>query len=113
MPITSTSFTTSGLSPRAALSIDLFIPSGQPNPQQLGALQMSLSCPSGGVNNQRIGTVNLTGKPLNAFSTLRFALPQATLATLGRPLNDCSFAIAFKVNATQANWILDNLRFTP
>lgn len=113
IPISSTSFTTSGLSPRAALSIDLFIPCHQPNPHYLGALQMYLSCPSGDVNNQFIGQVELTGKPVNKFSTLRFPLPKATLTTLGRPLNDCSIGLALNVSATGEKWILDNLRFTP
>jgi DNA mismatch repair protein MutH len=57
--------------------------------------------------------VELTGKPQNKFSTLRFPLPAATVNTLGRPLNDCFFTIALNVNQTGKRWILDNLRFTP
>jgi hypothetical protein len=113
VPITGQVFATSAIAPQPALSVDLFVPPHQPNPNWLGALQMYLSCPSGGVSNQYIGQVELTGKPQDQFSTLRFPLPAATLSTLRRSLNDCSFTFALNVNATGRTWILDNLRFTP
>jgi hypothetical protein len=113
IPITGGAFTTSAVTPNAAASVDLFIPGSQPNPSYLGALQMYLSCPSGNVFNQYIGQVELTGKPQNHYSTLRFPLPPATSSTLGRPLKDCSFGFALNVNPTGQRWILDNLRFTP
>jgi hypothetical protein len=112
LPINGASFATSNVSPNNALSVDLFIPSNQPNQFYLGALQMYLSCPSGNVFNQYIGQVELTGKPQNQFSTLRFPLPSATLSTLHQPLNDCAFSFALNVNQTNRTWILDNLRFT-
>jgi hypothetical protein len=74
---------------------------------------MYLSCPSGNVFNQYIGQVELTGKPQNAFSTLRFPLPTDVRNTLLRNLNDCFFSYALNVNQTNRTWILDNLRFTP
>ncbi len=113
MPITGANFSTAGLSPKAALSVDLFIPSGQPNPYWLGALQMYLTCPSLNVFNQYIGQVELTGKPQNRYSTLRFPLPAAIAGALQQPANDCSFGFALNVNPADASWILDNLRFTP
>jgi hypothetical protein len=106
-------FTTSGLVTNAAADVDLFIPGNQPNPSYLGALQMYLSCPSGNVFNQYIGQVELTGKPQNQYSTLRFPLPAATLSTLARPLYDCAFSFGLNVNPTGHAWILDNLRFAP
>ncbi len=113
IPIVGAPFSTVGLATNNALSVDLFIPGGQPNPFYLGALQAHLSCPSGGVSNQYIGQVELTGKPLNQYSTLRFSLPQAVRTTLGRQLNDCSFTLSLNVNATGNTWLLDRLRFTP
>jgi hypothetical protein len=113
MPVASDPFSTRGLATAAALSVDLFIPNGQPNPSWLGALQMYLSCPSANVFNQYIGQAELTGKPQNVYSTLRFPLPSATLQTLAQPLDDCSFTFALNVNATGNTWILDRLRFTP
>jgi hypothetical protein len=64
-------------------------------------------------SNQYIGQVELTGKPQDHFSSLRFPLPAATVGTLRRSLNDCSFTFALNVNATDRRWILDNVRFTP
>jgi hypothetical protein len=112
MPINGASFATSAIVTNQALSVDLFIPSNQPNPSWLGALQMYLTCPSGNVFNQFIGQVELTGKPQNQYSTLRFPLPSATMATLTQPLSDCSFGFGLNVNQTNGTWILDNLRFT-
>ena len=82
MPINSIAFVAGGLTVTAALSVDLFIPNNQPNQFYLGALQMYLSCPSVGSYNQYIGQVELTGKPQNAYSTLRFPLPTAVKNTL-------------------------------
>lgn len=113
MPITSAAFSTSGLAPMAALSVDLFIPQNQPNPLWLGALQMYLTCPSGSTFNQYIGQVELTGKPLNQYSALRFQLPPSALSTLNSPLQDCSLGLSLNVNQTTQKWVLDNLRFTP
>jgi hypothetical protein len=112
MPINGASFSTVGLATNQALSVDLFIPNNQPNQFWLGALQMYLSCPSAQVSNQYIGQVELTGKPQNQYSTLRFPLPSATRTTLAQPLSDCSFGFALNVNQTNRTWILDNLRFT-
>jgi hypothetical protein len=65
------------------------------------------------VFNQYIGQVELTGAPQNAFSTLRFPLPSATIATLQRGLLDCRFDFALNVNPTGQTRERDNLRFTP
>jgi hypothetical protein len=113
MLISSANFSTAGLSPTAAISVDLFIPASQPNPYWTGAVQMFLTCPSGNAFNQYLGQVELTGKPDGRYSTLRFPLPAATLSTLRQSLNDCSFGVAVNVNQTNASWILDDLRFTP
>jgi hypothetical protein len=113
IPIKGGTFATSGLPVSAALSTDLFIPNNQPNQFYLGALQMYLSCPSGNVSNQYIGQVELTGKPQNTYSTLRFPLPAPVRTTLTSNLNDCFFSFALNVNQTNRTWILDNLRFTP
>ena len=112
MPINSTPFGAGGLTVTNALSVDLFIPNNQPNQFYLGALQMYLSCPSVGSNNQYIGQVELTGKPQNAYSTLRFPLPSEVKATLAKAAKDCAWGFALNANPTNRTWILDNLRFT-
>jgi hypothetical protein len=113
MPISSSPFSTAGLSLKPALSVDLFIPPNQPNLFYLGALQMYLTCPASNVFNQYIGQVELTGKPLNRYSTLRFPLPSTTSATLAVPQDGCFLSFGLNVNPTGQNWLLDNLRFTP
>jgi alpha-tubulin suppressor-like RCC1 family protein len=113
IPVASAAFTTAGLTVTPAISVDLFIPGNQPNPFWMGSMQMLLTCPSGNAFNQYIGQVELTGRPQQAFSTLRYPLPAPVAATLRRTLNDCSFTIALNVNATGRAHILDNLRFTP
>jgi len=112
MPINSVAFAAGGLAVTNALSVDLFIPNNQPNQFYLGALQMYLTCPSVGANNQYIGQVELTGKPQNAYSTLRFPLPSVVKTTLNQRPNDCSWGFALNANPTNRTWILDNLRFT-
>lgn len=109
--VSSAPFSTAGLAVTSALSVDMFVP-----PQSgayTGALQTYLTCPSGGVFNQFIGQVELTGKPKNAFSTLRYPLPSSIVNILKRSLNDCSFTFGVNVTPVGKNWILDNLRFTP
>ena len=110
--INSGPFSTRAITPTPAVSVDLFIPNNQPNPFYLGAMQMYLTCPSGNAFNQYIGQVELTGKPQNRYSTLRFPLPSNVLMTLRTPLDDCFFSIALNVNQTGRAWLLDNLRFT-
>jgi len=113
MTIDSEKFATSTVTSAAALSVDLYVPSNQPNSYWFGAVQMYLTCPSGGVNNQYIGQVGLTGLPTAAFSTLRIPVPAVTTSTLKSNLSDCSLRIALNINQTNQSWILDNLRFTP
>ena len=113
MTINGQPFMTSGLTLAPALSVDLFIPNNQPNQFYLGALQMYLTCPSGNVFNAYIGQDELTGKPQNAYSTLRYPLPSNVTSTLQQGLSDCSFSFALNANQTGKTWILDNLRFTP
>jgi hypothetical protein len=112
LAIAGANFSTQQITVTPALSVDLFIPDHQPNQFYLGALQMLLTCPSGNVFNQYIGQVELTGKPQNAYSTLRFPLPAAVQGTLQRSLDDCSLSLGLNVNATGKSWFLDNLRFT-
>jgi hypothetical protein len=95
-----------------SISVDFFVPGGQPNPYWLGAVQMYASCPSAELNNAYLGQVELTGKPVNAFSTLTYTLPPAVVQVLSQPRNDCTVSIAVNTNATAEPPVLDNLRFS-
>jgi len=95
----------------SSVSLDFFLPSQQPNPSALGAVQLFADCPSKGVNNAFIGQVELTGKPLNTFSTLTFPVPAAVASSIGSSCSDFDFRVAVNVpiNAT-GTYLLDNLR---
>jgi hypothetical protein len=93
------------------LALDVFNPPNPPNPFWLGAVQMYLSCPSANFNNQYIGQVELTGRPLNKFSTLTYPIPAPIKTVLQGSHPDCFFSIAVNSNATPTPPVLDNLRF--
>jgi hypothetical protein len=93
------------------LALDFFNPPNPPNLFWLGAVQMYLSCPSANFNNQYIGQVELTGRPLNKFSTLSFPIPGPVLSILQGSHPDCFFSIAVNSNATPTPPVIDNLRF--
>lgn len=61
--------------------------------------------------NVPLGAFELTGRPLNAFSTARFNVPANVRAAMSTPRSD--FTIKIVVNANDANYQLDNLRFVP
>jgi hypothetical protein len=94
----------------STLSLDFFLPSGQPNPWWFGAVQAYASCPSAGLSNVYLGQVELTGKPVNAFSTLAFAVPATILTALSQMRTDCFFTVAVNTNPTAVAPVLDNLR---
>lgn len=93
------------------LRLDFFLPSQQPNPWWLGAVQLYVNCPSKGVNNAFVGQVELTGKPLNRFSTLTFPVSSGIRSAVGSSCSDFSVSLAINVpyNAT-GTYLVDNLR---
>jgi len=113
MVVNSARFATPLPSLSPTLALDVFVPTGQPNPYWLGAVQLYASCPSGGMNNAYLGQVELTGKPTGAFSTLTYPVGSGVMATLSQTHNDCFFSVAVNVNATPTPVVLDNLRFLP
>lgn len=110
---TNSSFSTPLPGTSNTLALDFFIPTGQPDPYWLGAVQMYAGCPSANMNNAYIGQVELTGKPVGAYSTLAFPIPDWIRNTLSAPHTDCYFRIAVNMNLTPSPPTLDNLRFLP
>jgi len=98
----------------STFSVDLFLPTQQPNPSWFGAVQMYVDCPSKGVNNAFVGQVELTGLPTGRFDTLSFPVPAAIRSSIGSSCNDFDVSLSLNVpfNAT-GTYLFDNIRGIP
>jgi FtsP/CotA-like multicopper oxidase with cupredoxin domain len=98
----------------AAVTLDFFLPTQQPNPAAPGAVQVYVDCPSKGVNNAFIGQASLTGRPFGAFSHLSVAVPAKVASSVGSFCEDFDFAISVQVpaNAT-GTYLVDNIQGLP
>jgi FtsP/CotA-like multicopper oxidase with cupredoxin domain len=96
------------------ITLDFLMPTTQPNPYWLGAVQLYVDCPSKNVFNAYVGQVELTGKPLNTFNQLSFPVPAAITGTIDGSCSDFDLSIAVNVpaNAT-GTYLIDNLRGIP
>jgi hypothetical protein len=104
-------FPVSGAAIASPVIFDLLLPTQQPSPS-FGAAQLYIDCPSKSLVNAFVGQQDLTGLPLNQFSTLIFQLPAAMATTLAGGCTDLAFRIGLNVpsNAT-GTYLLDNLHF--
>jgi lysophospholipase L1-like esterase len=94
-----------------AVSYDLFVPSDQANRYWFGATQLYLNCPSLNLYNAFVGQAELTQLETNRFHTIRFAIPESTLAALDQGCADLSFSIALNVPWNErGTYLLDNLQ---
>jgi hypothetical protein len=91
------------------IGFDVLIPKNPSNPGWLGQVLLFASAPSAGLNNVALGAVELTGKPLNTFVNAQFTIPTNVRNAMSTSRSDFSFKIV--VNANDANYELDNLRF--
>jgi arabinan endo-1,5-alpha-L-arabinosidase len=92
------------------IALDLELPTTQPNPYWLGAVQLYLEAPSRNLYNAYIGQVELTGRPLGAFTTLEYAVPTWVSAALADGCDDLKIKIALNVPGSPGVYLLDNLR---
>ena len=109
--INSSFFATPLAGTKPTLDIDVYIPSGQPNPSWLGAVQTYLSCPVANFNNQYIGQAELTGRPVAHFATLTYPIPPSILSMLTGTQGPCFFSVAVNMNSTPTAPVVDNIRF--
>jgi hypothetical protein len=96
-----------------AFAIDVRLPTAQPNPYWYGAVQMYVSVPSKGVYDAYLGQQELTGRPLNQFFRLDFAIAPA-LANVLRAGGYTDFRVNVVLNVptnATGSYLLDNLRF--
>jgi hypothetical protein len=101
-------------SPGATVEVDMLLPTSQPNPFYLGALQLYVSAPSHGVYSQYLGQSELTGQELGTFQTYQFAVTDFVRQQLaGATVSDLSFTLALNAPAgAQGTYVFDNLRTT-
>jgi hypothetical protein len=109
----------SGLAPLAGLTnagstveVDLELPTSQPNPYYLGALQLYISSPSLGVYNQYLGQSELTGQQLGTFITYQFSVTDFVRKQLASgSFSDLTFTIALNApSGAKGTYLFDNLR---
>jgi DNA-binding protein YbaB len=101
------------LAPNGAtrMVVDLWIPSNQPNPTNVGTMSATISVPSAGVNAVSLGSVALTSLPRNQFDQVELALPTAVRTALDGTHSDVSLKLTLNVTASSGPWYIDNVRF--
>lgn len=92
---------------------DLRLPEQQVDPWWLGGVQMFVSLPSRGIHNHYLGQHELTGRPLEQFFTLSYAVPPSIAAELAGEYADLELKIALNVPFGNGPYLLDNLRMDP
>jgi FtsP/CotA-like multicopper oxidase with cupredoxin domain len=98
----------------STITMDFFLPTQQPNPYWLGAVQLYLDCPSKAVNNAYVGQVELTGKTIGAWNRLSFPVSSTIRSSVGSSCTDFDLSIAVNVpfNATGL-YLVDNVLGIP
>lgn len=91
--------------------LDVFIPSGQPNPYWLGAVQLFVTIPGRNIYSVYLGQVELTGLGVNAWNTLSFNVPSDVRAALESSGLAVRFAVAANTPWGAPALALDNIRF--
>jgi len=97
------------------LAVDIRLPTYQPNPNWLGTAQAYVDCPSRGIYSQFLGQVEMTGKPLNTWFTVNFALTADQVSRLLQAgYSDLSISVILNVQVpTTGTYLVDNVRFIP
>lgn len=91
------------------ISFDLLLPTAQPNPSWLGAVDLYFSLPSAGISNRPLGHQELTGLPLDSFQRVQFALSAADRASLGGTYSDLTFKLVLNVPQGSGQYLFDRL----
>jgi hypothetical protein len=93
------------------LSIQIRLPTSQPNPHWFGSVQLSVNAPSRGVYSVYLGQKDLTGLPVGSFQRLDFAVPASVVTALGSgSYSDLRFTIGLNVPSA-GPYLLDDLSF--
>jgi arabinan endo-1,5-alpha-L-arabinosidase len=92
------------------LVLDLQLPTTQPNRYWLGALQVYFEAPANELFNAYVGQVELTGKPLGAFTSVQLDVPDTIAAVLAEGVAELQIKLALNVPGAPGTYLLDNLR---
>lgn len=92
-----------------SVSFDLLLPTAQPNPSWLGAVDLYISLPSAGIFNRSLGHKELTGLPLDSFQRVQFELPADVRASLGGAYSDLTFKLVLNVPTGNGQYLFDRL----
>jgi dockerin type I repeat protein len=93
------------------LAFDIFIPGNPVNPFWLGQAQAYVTIPSARIFNAFLGAVELTGRPLAAFTTVTFNVPANIRNALNASHPNVTFSLV--INSADTGHVFDNLRFLP
>lgn len=93
------------------LQIDVYLRSPQPNPSAPGQIQLLLTMERESINDLSLGTVQLSGLPLNAWSTLTFPVTAATRTKLLNSIAAGRFIARLITPSNAPKITLNNLRF--
>jgi hypothetical protein len=104
---------TGGSNGTTKIKYDIFIPANPVDPFWIGQTQLFVSCPSANLYNVYLGAVDLTGKPLGAYSTVSFNLPTNVRNVMLSSTPKLDFSFKVVVNSKDANQLLDKMQFTP
>lgn len=96
----------------SVLSVDVFVPTEQPNPYWMGAIQAYATCPAVGIYDAYLGQEDLTFLFRGEFNTVEFPpLPAEVVTAFSTPGQACWFKLALNVNDGSGEHLLDNLAF--
>jgi len=94
-----------------AFSLDVSLPSNQPNPNWYGLVQIFVDCPTANLHQRVVAERDLTGLERGTFSRLQFMLPSDVQSTLGTKHDDLRFKVVLNVPQNPSSYLLDRLSF--
>jgi RHS repeat-associated protein len=101
----------SSLGPVAsAITLDVLLPTIQPNPSWMGTLKLVIECPSQGLFFESLAEYQLQGQPTDQFVRFQFPLSSSTRSKLSTgTYSDLKLKIFLNVASGAGPWLLDRL----
>jgi hypothetical protein len=105
-------FNTSELPAGSKLALDVRLPTQQSNPYWLGDVQLHVTIPGANIHNAWVGQWSFAGRPLGAYHTATFNLPQSIRTALAGGHPNAQLHLAFNTGNCLAPILMDNVRIT-